>query len=88
MRKLKMSELKRLDIEQFKKANKTPLVIVLDNIRSLNNIGSIFRTADAFLLRRYIYVVLRLHLRIRISIRQHLALLRVLTGNIEKMHLN
>lgn len=49
MRKLKNSELNRLDIDQFKRAEKTPLVIVLDNIRSLNNIGSIFRTADAFL---------------------------------------
>ena len=52
MRKLKNSELQRLDVEQFKEANKTPLIIVLDNIRSLNNIGSIFRTADAFLLEK------------------------------------
>ena len=52
MRKLKNSELDRLDIDQFKKASKTPLVIVLDNIRSLNNIGSVFRTADAFLIEK------------------------------------
>lgn len=52
MRKLKNSELKRLDIRGFKEAPKTPLVIVLDNIRSLNNIGSVFRTADAFLLEK------------------------------------
>ena len=52
MRKLKNSELQRLDVEQFKDAKKTPLIIVLDNIRSLNNIGSIFRTADAFLLEK------------------------------------
>ena len=52
MRKLKNSELNRLDIEQFKKAVKTPLIIVLDNIRSLNNIGSVFRTADAFLVEK------------------------------------
>ncbi|MGB5236348.1 MAG: RNA methyltransferase [Flavobacteriaceae bacterium] len=50
MRKLKNSELIRLDTRQFKKAKKTPLIVVLDNIRSLNNIGSIFRTADAFLI--------------------------------------
>jgi len=48
MRKLKNEELGRLSIHEFKKAEKNPIVIVLDNIRSLNNIGSIFRTADAF----------------------------------------
>jgi len=48
MRKLKNEELGRLSIHEFKKAKKNPIVIVLDNIRSLNNIGSIFRTADAF----------------------------------------
>ena len=52
MRKLKNDELDRLNIEAFKKAEKTPLVIVLDNIRSLNNIGSVFRTADAFLVEK------------------------------------
>jgi len=46
-----MSELNRLTVEKFKAAEKIPLVIVLDNIRSQNNIGSVFRTADAFLLR-------------------------------------
>jgi len=48
MRKLKTNELNRLDIEAYKKSEKNPIVLVLDNIRSLNNIGSIFRTADAF----------------------------------------
>jgi len=48
MRKLKTEELRRISVEEFKKSQKLPLVIVLDNIRSLNNIGSIFRTADAF----------------------------------------
>ena len=52
MRKLKNSELDRLDVGQFKEAEKTPLIIVLDNIRSLNNIGSVFRTADAFLVQK------------------------------------
>lgn len=52
MRKLKNSELNRLDIDQFKKAKKIPLIVVLDNIRSLNNIGSVFRTADAFLIEK------------------------------------
>ena len=49
MRKLKNSELGRIDVEEFKKTPKTPLIIILDDIRSLNNIGSIFRTADAFI---------------------------------------
>jgi tRNA G18 (ribose-2'-O)-methylase SpoU len=48
MRKLKNEELNRLTVEEFKKADKTPVVIILDNIRSFNNVGSAFRTADAF----------------------------------------
>lgn len=52
MRKLKNEELDRLDVSGFKKAQKTPISIVLDNIRSLNNIGSVFRTADAFLIEK------------------------------------
>jgi 23S rRNA (guanosine2251-2'-O)-methyltransferase len=52
MRKLKNSELDRLSVNQFKETNKTPLIIVLDNIRSLNNIGSVFRTSDAFLIEK------------------------------------
>lgn len=51
-RKLKNSELDRLDTKTFKESKKTPIIIVLDNIRSLNNIGSIFRTADAFLIEK------------------------------------
>lgn len=52
MRKLKNSELDRLSIDGFKNAEKTPLIIILDNIRSLNNIGSVFRTSDAFLVKK------------------------------------
>lgn len=52
MRKLENSELERLDIAAFKKAEKSPIIIILDNIRSLNNIGSVFRTADAFLVQK------------------------------------
>lgn len=51
-RKLKNSELDRKSIESFKEAKKTPIIVVLDNIRSLNNIGSVFRTADAFLIEK------------------------------------
>ena len=49
-RKLKNDELNRISVDEFKSAKKTPIIIVLDNIRSLNNIGSVFRTADAFLI--------------------------------------
>ena len=52
MRKLKNSELDRLTNDEFKEAEKTPLIVVLDNIRSLNNIGSVFRTSDAFLIEK------------------------------------
>jgi len=48
MRKLKLSELNRITVEEFKHSPKTPIIIILDNVRSLQNIGSIFRTADAF----------------------------------------
>lgn len=52
MRKLKNSELDRLSVEDFKQVEKTPIIVVLDNIRSLNNIGSVFRTSDAFLIEK------------------------------------
>ena len=51
-RKLKNSELDRKSISEFKEATKTPLIVILDNIRSLNNIGSVFRTGDAFLIEK------------------------------------
>ena len=49
MRKLKITELNRISIEQFKETEKIPLIVVLDNVRSQHNIGSFFRTCDAFL---------------------------------------
>lgn len=52
MRKLKINELNRLTAEAFKTTEKTPLVVVLDNIRSCNNIGSVFRTSDALLVKK------------------------------------
>ena len=51
MRKLKNSELGRKSVNEYKKADKSPIIVVLDNVRSMNNIGSIFRTADAFLVQ-------------------------------------
>lgn len=52
MRKLRNEELSRLDVDAFKKHRKTPLIVVLDNIRSLHNIGAVFRTSDAFLVEK------------------------------------
>lgn len=54
MRKLKNKELGRLGVEEFKMIDKIPLIVILDNIRSLNNIGSVFRTSDAFLIEKII----------------------------------
>lgn len=48
MQKLKNSELNRISVSEYKEVDKTPIVVVLDNIRSMNNIGSTFRTSDAF----------------------------------------
>ena len=52
LRKLKITEMNRLTVEEFKEANKLPLVVVLDEVRSLHNIGAVFRTSDAFLVNR------------------------------------
>lgn len=52
MRKLKNSELNRLSVDEFRASQKTSIIIILDNIRSLNNIGSVFRTSDAFLIEK------------------------------------
>ena len=49
LRKLKVTEMNRLTVEEFKEAKKIPLVVVLDDVRSLHNIGAVFRTSDAFL---------------------------------------
>ena len=53
-RKLKLEELNRISVKEFHEAEKIPLVVVLDNIRSQNNIGSVFRTSDAFLVEEII----------------------------------
>lgn len=52
MRKLANSELNRKNIEEFKLSNKTPIIVLLNDVRSLNNIGSVFRTCDAFLIEK------------------------------------
>lgn len=52
MKKLKLEELNRADLASYKEQSKTPIVVVLDNVRSMHNIGSIFRTSDAFSIER------------------------------------
>lgn len=52
MRKLKNSELDRKSVTEFKSAEKTPIIVILDNIRSSNNVGSVFRSSDAFLIEK------------------------------------
>lgn len=54
MRKIENNELNRKTVEEFKEATKTPIILVLDDVRSLHNIGSVFRTADAFLIEKII----------------------------------
>ena len=51
MRKLRTNELNRLNTEQYKQTDKLPIIVILDNIRSCNNIGSFFRTSDALLIK-------------------------------------
>jgi tRNA G18 (ribose-2'-O)-methylase SpoU len=48
MRKIRTIEMQRLSVEEFKKAEKMPLVVILDDVRSMHNVGSVFRTADSF----------------------------------------
>ena len=53
-KKLKLEELGRIDVETFKQTQKIPLVVVLDNVRSMHNVGAVFRTADAFIVEKII----------------------------------
>jgi 23S rRNA (guanosine2251-2'-O)-methyltransferase len=52
MRKLRINELQRLSAEAYKEAKKLPVIVILDNLRSCSNIGSVFRTSDAFLIEK------------------------------------
>lgn len=56
MRKLSMEELGRKSVEEFKQSEKRPVIVVLENIRSAYNVGSVFRTADAFLIEA-VYII-------------------------------
>ena len=59
--KIKKQRTRTINYSEFKQADKTPLIVILDNIRSLNNIGSVFRTSDAFLSKKFTSVVLQLN---------------------------
>lgn len=52
MKKLKLEELERISVEEFKISTKIPIVVILDNVRSMNNVGSVFRTSDAFAIEK------------------------------------
>lgn len=52
MKKLKLDELNRVGVEEFKEQEKLPVIVVLDNVRSMHNIGSVFRTADGFAIEK------------------------------------
>jgi len=54
MRKLKLDELNRVDIQEFKEQEKLPVIVVLDNVRSMHNVGSVFRTADGFSIEKVV----------------------------------
>ena len=56
MKKTKIEDQKRIEVDQFKKKKKREVIIIIDNVRSLNNIGSCFRTSDAFIIKK-IYLV-------------------------------
>lgn len=59
-----MDQLQRADVETFKNQEKTAITLVLDNVRSMHNVGSAFRTADGFAIEKYSYVGSQLHLHI------------------------
>lgn len=54
MRKLKLDELNRVDVAEFKTQEKLPVVVILDNVRSMHNVGSVFRTADGFAIEKVV----------------------------------
>lgn len=85
MKKLLNEELNRKSIEEFKQAGKYPVIVVLDNIRSLNNIGSVFRTCDAFLLEGIKLCGITATPPIARSVKPLLGPLNQLTGNTLKI---
>ena len=81
MRKLANEELHRLSVAAYKDSEKIPVIVILDNVRSLNNIGSVFRTADAFAIEKSIFVASRLVLLTKTYTRPPWELPRVSLGN-------
>ena len=84
MRKLENFELNRKSLDQYKKIEKIPLIIILDNVRSLNNIGSIFRSSDAFLIEKIYLCELLLLPLIEKFKKLLLEQLNLFLGNIQK----
>ena len=86
-KKLSLEALGRKSVEEAKNAPKTPLILILDNIRSLNNVGAIFRTADAFLIEKYTSAVSPPPRHIAIFIKPPLGLPNPLPGHMPMMRL-
>ena len=86
LRKTKITEMNRLDKASFDASDKIPLTIVLDNVRSMNNVGSVFRTADVSVLSVLSSVVLQLGHHTPIYTRPHLGLRIAFFGNITQRH--
>ena len=85
MRKLKNTELNRKSVEEFKKSKKTSAIVILDNIRSIHNVGSIFRTSDSFLIEKIIITGYTATPDIQKCLKQRLVHPILLTGNIQRI---
>jgi tRNA G18 (ribose-2'-O)-methylase SpoU len=85
MRKLSMDELNRLSAEEFRAIEKLPYILILDDIRSMNSMGSVFRTADAFKAEKFISVESRQRHRTEKYKRQRWVLTKLLIGNMRLM---
>lgn len=79
-KKLKLEELGRIDVETFKRTAKIPLVVILDSVRSMHNVGAIFRTGDAFLIEKVVLAESRLNHLIARFIKPHWVQQRVWIG--------
>ena len=87
MRKLKNAELNRLDVDEFKNAKKTPIILVLDNVRSTHNVGSIFALLTLFAYKKSSSVESQLPLLTKTFVKLLWVLLKVCNGNTAKIPL-
>ena len=92
MRKIRTIEMQRLTVEEYRQAEKLPLIVVLDDVRSMYNIGSVFRTCDSFRVeapsawRQSIFVAFVRHHLPRKFIKRHWALRRVSAGATSRLY--